>query len=528
MPEQIARVQKVPDEAKGFDVNAPQEAQEVLEVDEWGFQMAIDQLREASCQDDVVAVLEALLHAKPTAGLLHSPDWHAALGPDAQPTELFSQGRAGLLAAELRQCWAALRQSGDAGVGAAEGDKPTPENKAAEEVMACDAPAGNDDSAEKGTDLAVEPPPPALGDKGVVLLERPGDAASQEVPLDEAALLLADVAEAIRQQDEAGVADDSAGAFWERASGSGQGEGSSCSTPPNCGAGDRKEGDDEEGEEVATQLRSKAYLTSMLLRARRMADARRDKGADSGHGGAAPERRPPSPPRSLSSSTSSPLPRSASASPASKGAAASSAPSRRAHRSEHSDQAVPGSSRWHWQPVTGRGSGELAEATPRGAVGRECWRAQRQEPDSRRDHPVTAAAPAAAEDVSAPLAPGCYGPSGYQPAPAPGDAGRRAASGWPGSPWHWPGPACPPPPPYPPRVLATSPPMAWVGPPAQRPDGCWSSPPPWRNRDPYADPYADLGTSRWHWASQPEIGSAALPSRSAELAPWAAGMQAAP
>eukprot|EP00434_Breviolum_minutum_P029975 symbB.v1.2.026506.t1/scaffold2654.1/size73885/1 len=48
-------------------------ADEIMEVDEWGFQMAMDQVAEASCPEDAAAVLEALLKSKPCEDFLKAP-----------------------------------------------------------------------------------------------------------------------------------------------------------------------------------------------------------------------------------------------------------------------------------------------------------------------------------------------------------------------------------------------------------------------------------------------------------------------
>lgn len=51
------------------------EVEEVMEVDEWGFQMAMDQVTEAACPEDATAVLEALLKSKPCEDFLKAGHW---------------------------------------------------------------------------------------------------------------------------------------------------------------------------------------------------------------------------------------------------------------------------------------------------------------------------------------------------------------------------------------------------------------------------------------------------------------------
>ena len=54
-------------------------ADEIMEVDEWGFQMAMDQVAEASCPEDAAAVLEALLKSKPCEDFLKAGHWTSKL-----------------------------------------------------------------------------------------------------------------------------------------------------------------------------------------------------------------------------------------------------------------------------------------------------------------------------------------------------------------------------------------------------------------------------------------------------------------
>lgn len=55
------------------------EVEEVMEVDEWGFQMAMDQVTEAACPEDATAVLEALLKSKPCEDFLKAGHWKNTL-----------------------------------------------------------------------------------------------------------------------------------------------------------------------------------------------------------------------------------------------------------------------------------------------------------------------------------------------------------------------------------------------------------------------------------------------------------------
>eukprot|EP00438_Fugacium_kawagutii_P008304 Skav206327 [mRNA] locus=scaffold1420:200631:208523:- [translate_table: standard] len=55
------------------------EPEEVMEVDEWGFQMAMDQVAEAASPEDAAAVLEALLKSKPCEDFLKAGHWKSKL-----------------------------------------------------------------------------------------------------------------------------------------------------------------------------------------------------------------------------------------------------------------------------------------------------------------------------------------------------------------------------------------------------------------------------------------------------------------
>eukprot|EP00933_Yihiella_yeosuensis_P071707 TRINITY_DN7993_c0_g1_i2.p1 TRINITY_DN7993_c0_g1~~TRINITY_DN7993_c0_g1_i2.p1 ORF type:complete len:453 (-),score=111.92 TRINITY_DN7993_c0_g1_i2:71-1429(-) len=50
-----------------------------LEVDEWGFQLAMEQVREATSIEDARAVLQALLHSRPSKEFLKAGSWSQAL-----------------------------------------------------------------------------------------------------------------------------------------------------------------------------------------------------------------------------------------------------------------------------------------------------------------------------------------------------------------------------------------------------------------------------------------------------------------
>ncbi|CAK9044373.1 unnamed protein product, partial [Durusdinium trenchii] len=51
------------------------ESEDLMEVDAWGFQMAMDQVKEAACPEDGAAVLEALLKSKPSEEFLKEGSW---------------------------------------------------------------------------------------------------------------------------------------------------------------------------------------------------------------------------------------------------------------------------------------------------------------------------------------------------------------------------------------------------------------------------------------------------------------------
>merc|ERR1712217_583190 len=50
-----------------------------FEVDEWGFRLALDEIKDAPSAEDAAAVLELLLHSRPTRKLLEENDWEKAL-----------------------------------------------------------------------------------------------------------------------------------------------------------------------------------------------------------------------------------------------------------------------------------------------------------------------------------------------------------------------------------------------------------------------------------------------------------------
>lgn len=80
---------------------------EDLEVDDYGFQVAMDQIGEAACQEDCSTVLECLLRSRPTRELLNSGAWERALATgEADGTTTSS------LKDDLRIFWAYLRDVG--------------------------------------------------------------------------------------------------------------------------------------------------------------------------------------------------------------------------------------------------------------------------------------------------------------------------------------------------------------------------------------------------------------------------------
>lgn len=67
-------------EAPVAEAAKPAESEEEgMEVDEWGFQMALDQVKEAACADDALAVMEALVDSKPSAEFLEAASWSTKL-----------------------------------------------------------------------------------------------------------------------------------------------------------------------------------------------------------------------------------------------------------------------------------------------------------------------------------------------------------------------------------------------------------------------------------------------------------------
>lgn len=83
------------------------EVEEVMEVDEWGFQMAMDQVAEAACPEDATAVLEALLKSKPCEDFLKAGHWKNKL-EDLVKEEMSNPEQAARraeLVASLAQMW---------------------------------------------------------------------------------------------------------------------------------------------------------------------------------------------------------------------------------------------------------------------------------------------------------------------------------------------------------------------------------------------------------------------------------------
>jgi len=84
----------------------PEEAE--FEVDEFGFQLALEQIKAAVCPEDGVAVLEVLLRSRPTNELLEADSWATAL-------EVHVSGLASHLGALLHKVsdkWCRLREQG--------------------------------------------------------------------------------------------------------------------------------------------------------------------------------------------------------------------------------------------------------------------------------------------------------------------------------------------------------------------------------------------------------------------------------
>jgi len=98
-PKDVAETDKAT-QAK-FSTEPGTGASDELEIDEFGFEMALEQLREAPTPEDAAAVLEALLRSEPSRDLLEAGDWETALGPDS----VQFGGRTASLAGQIRVLW---------------------------------------------------------------------------------------------------------------------------------------------------------------------------------------------------------------------------------------------------------------------------------------------------------------------------------------------------------------------------------------------------------------------------------------
>ncbi|CAE7648885.1 YDR541C, partial [Symbiodinium sp. CCMP2456] len=77
---QAKAAEKAAEAPAAAEAAKPAESEEEgMEVDEWGFQMALDQVKEAACADDALAVMEALVDSKPSAEFLEAASWSTKL-----------------------------------------------------------------------------------------------------------------------------------------------------------------------------------------------------------------------------------------------------------------------------------------------------------------------------------------------------------------------------------------------------------------------------------------------------------------
>eukprot|EP00435_Cladocopium_sp_Y103_P036243 s27_g9.t1 len=83
------------------------DAEEMVEVDNWGFQVALNQLRECAGRppSDAIAILTALLTSRPSEDLLSFGAWEAALGAHERMT---SNRRVARLARKVKERWKAM------------------------------------------------------------------------------------------------------------------------------------------------------------------------------------------------------------------------------------------------------------------------------------------------------------------------------------------------------------------------------------------------------------------------------------
>ncbi|CAL1134701.1 unnamed protein product [Cladocopium goreaui] len=83
------------------------DAEEMVEVDHWGFQVALSQLRECAGRppSDAIAILTALLASRPSQELLSFGAWEAALGAHERMT---SNRRVARLARKVKERWKAM------------------------------------------------------------------------------------------------------------------------------------------------------------------------------------------------------------------------------------------------------------------------------------------------------------------------------------------------------------------------------------------------------------------------------------
>eukprot|EP00450_Noctiluca_scintillans_P020742 CAMPEP_0194532480 /NCGR_PEP_ID=MMETSP0253-20130528/70051_1 /TAXON_ID=2966 /ORGANISM="Noctiluca scintillans" /LENGTH=816 /DNA_ID=CAMNT_0039377931 /DNA_START=159 /DNA_END=2605 /DNA_ORIENTATION=- len=96
------------DEDRGARASAVDTAHD-LEVDVWGFRVAMDRFSESTCPEDQAAVLSALLRSHPTMSLLRDVPWAKALEPIAEEREPASlESFVAKLAQELRTSWTEL------------------------------------------------------------------------------------------------------------------------------------------------------------------------------------------------------------------------------------------------------------------------------------------------------------------------------------------------------------------------------------------------------------------------------------
>jgi len=110
----VASTTQVTDGQAGHaDAGELEQEETGLEVDEFGFSMALDQIREASCPEDGAAVLEVLLRSRPTRELLETNTWVHTLRSHLEDPA----SQLGVLARKLFDHWDHLRSHGGPSAG---------------------------------------------------------------------------------------------------------------------------------------------------------------------------------------------------------------------------------------------------------------------------------------------------------------------------------------------------------------------------------------------------------------------------